>query len=103
MLYVDDKYIPVQAGTGIFYDKNQPQSYYGCGETEFNHDYVFFDLNNEIEKNVFSMKFIRFYSFNIVRLIDCKVKTVNFFSFRELYLKTIDIMSDQSCIINVQS
>ena len=54
MLYVDGEYIKVQAGTGIFYDKHQPQSYYGCGETEFNHDYVFFDLNNEIEKNVFS-------------------------------------------------
>lgn len=54
MLYVDGEYIPVQAGTGIFYDKNQFQSYYGCGETEFNHDYVFFDLNNEIEEKVFS-------------------------------------------------
>ncbi len=54
MLYVDGEYIPVQAGTGIFYDKNQFQSYYGCDETEFNHDYVFFDLDNEIEKNVFS-------------------------------------------------
>ncbi len=54
MLYVDGEYIPVQAGTGIFYDKNQFQSYYGCGKEEFNHDYVFFDLNNEIEKNVFS-------------------------------------------------
>lgn len=54
MIYVDGEYIPVQAGTGIFYDKNQFQSYYGCGETEFNHDYVFFDLDNEIEENVFS-------------------------------------------------
>ena len=54
MLYVDGKYIPVQAGTGIFYDRNQFQSYYGCDEAEFNHDYVFFDLNNEIEKNLFS-------------------------------------------------
>lgn len=54
MLYVDGEYIPVQAGTGILYDKNQFQSYYGCDETEFNHDYVFFDVNNEIEKNVFS-------------------------------------------------
>lgn len=53
MLYVDGEYIPVQAGTGIFYDKNQFQSYYGCEGTEFNHDYVFFDLNSEIEKNVF--------------------------------------------------
>ncbi len=55
MLYVDGEYIRVQAGTGIFYDKNQFQSYYGCDETEFNHDYVFFDLNNEIEKNALSI------------------------------------------------
>ena len=54
MLSVDGKYIPVQAGTGVFYDKNQFQSYYGCDETEFNHDYVSFDLNNETEKSVFS-------------------------------------------------
>lgn len=54
MLYVDGEYITVQAGTGIFYDKNQLQSYCGCDEEEFNHDYVFFDLNNEIEKNVFA-------------------------------------------------
>lgn len=54
MLYVDGKYIPVQAGTGIFYDKNQFQSYYGCDETEFNHDYISFDLNSESEKSVFS-------------------------------------------------
>lgn len=55
MLYVDGAYIPVPAGTGIFYDKDQFQSYYGCDETEFNHDYVFFDLDNEIEKNAFSI------------------------------------------------
>ncbi len=54
MLFGDGEYIPVQAGTGILYDKNQLQSYYGCDETEFNHSYVFFDLNNEIEKNIFS-------------------------------------------------
>jgi len=54
MLYVDGEYILVQAGTGVFYDKNQFQSYYGCGEAEFNHDYVFFDLSNDIEKIVFS-------------------------------------------------
>ncbi len=54
MLYVEDKYIPVQAGTGIFYDKDQYQSYYGCDETEFNHDYVSFDLNSEITKSVFA-------------------------------------------------
>ena len=54
MLYVEGKYIPVDAGTGIFYDKSQHQSYYGCDETEFNHDYVSFDLNSEIEKSVFA-------------------------------------------------
>ena len=54
MLYVEDKYIPVQAGTGIFYDKNQFQSYYGCDETEFNHDYISFDLNCESEESIFS-------------------------------------------------
>ena len=54
MLYVGDKYIPVQAGTGIFYDKNQFQSYYGCDETQFIHDYVSFDLNSEMEESVFS-------------------------------------------------
>ena len=55
MLYVDGDEIPVQAGTGIFYDKTQAQSYSGCDETEFRHDYVFFDLSNEIEATAFSM------------------------------------------------
>lgn len=54
MLYVEDKYIPVQPGTGIFYDKDQFQSYYGCDETGFNHDYVSFDLNGEEEERIFS-------------------------------------------------
>ncbi len=54
MLYVEGKYVPVQAGTGIFYDKNQFQSYYGCDETEFNHDYIAFDLISESEKSIFS-------------------------------------------------
>ena len=54
MLYVEGKYIPVQAGTGVFYDKNQFQSYYGCDETQFNHDYVSFDLNSQMEESVFS-------------------------------------------------
>lgn len=54
MLYVEDKYIPVQAGTGILYDKNQRQSYYGCDETEFNHDYISFDLSSESEKSILS-------------------------------------------------
>ena len=54
MLFVEDKYIPVQAGTGVFYDIHQFQSYYGCDETEFNHDYVSFDLSSETAKRVFS-------------------------------------------------
>ncbi len=54
MLSVEGKYIPVQPGTGIFYDKDQCQSYYGCDETEFNHDYVSFDLNSQEEERVLS-------------------------------------------------
>ena len=54
MLFVEGEYIPVQPGTGVFYDKNQFQSYYGCDETEFNHDYVSFDLNSEEEERILS-------------------------------------------------
>lgn len=54
MLYVDGEYIPVEAGTGIFYDRSQCQSYFGCDETEFYHDYVAFELTSEQTKSVFA-------------------------------------------------
>lgn len=54
MLWVEGEYICVEAGTGIFYDKNKTQSYYGCDEREFNHDFLLFDLEDNFEKNLFS-------------------------------------------------
>ena len=53
MLLVNGEYVPVEPGTGIFYDKNKPQGYYGCDVIPFNHDFILFDLENEFERCVF--------------------------------------------------
>jgi len=53
MLYADGNYVLVEPGTGIFYDKNIIQSYYGCDGTEFNHDFLLFDIENEFENHLF--------------------------------------------------
>ena len=52
MLLIENEYIPVNPGTGILYDKNKVQAYYNCDDTRFNHDFLYFDIENELEKTL---------------------------------------------------
>ncbi|MBR6556838.1 MAG: helix-turn-helix transcriptional regulator [Clostridia bacterium] len=53
MLYANGEYCPVEPGTGIFYEKNVRQSYFGCDNVNFNHDFLLFDLENDREQDLF--------------------------------------------------
>ncbi len=54
MLWSDGEYISVDNGEGVFFDKNQKQSYYGAADVEFIHDFLLFDAENEYEKALLS-------------------------------------------------
>ena len=49
MLLTDNEYKPIKPETGIFFDKHKIQSYYPCNSQTFNHDFLFFDLEDEKE------------------------------------------------------
>ncbi len=53
MLLVEGEYIPVDKGVCVFFDKHKIQSYYGCGPDVFFHDYMHFELTDELEEVLF--------------------------------------------------
>jgi len=54
MLWLDGSYREIEPGTGIFFDRNQVQSYYAPEGGEFNHDFLLFDFDREYERLFFA-------------------------------------------------
>ncbi len=53
MLWVNDGYVPVDDGVCVFFKPNEKHSYYGCGPDVFFHDYMHFELTDELEELLF--------------------------------------------------
>ena len=53
-VFVEDRFVSVDRGDAIFFDKNHIQSYYPLPPHWFLHDFMHFDLENEQEQYVFS-------------------------------------------------
>lgn len=53
MLWAGDEYVPVDKGVCVLFDRGKKQSYYGCGQTEFFHDYIHFESTDELEELLF--------------------------------------------------
>lgn len=52
MVYTNGTYEKATPGTGIFFRKNQTQSYYNCDSVPFNHSYLLFDPENAYEEQI---------------------------------------------------
>ncbi len=53
MLWVNDRYVPVDKGVCVFFERNKKHSYYGCGTEAFLHDYMHFEPTDELEELLF--------------------------------------------------
>jgi AraC family transcriptional regulator of arabinose operon len=52
MLYLDGEYKRIEAHCGVLFDKHKKQGYYAVENTTFNHDFLLFDTEGDVEEAV---------------------------------------------------